>query len=360
MRATVDAKSFSEALKNLSMVLQKSSVPILENIHVEMTGRECLLIATNMETWMSARIPAEGNEFSFTFQNTVNVARACRYYEGCLILELTGEIERPHLVMRCGDKSGEFPVDTAQRFSDLPMESADQQYRANAKVLYRRARCVQYASIKNIAKPALAGARFEGNRVWCTDGRRAAISYDNALQVQKPFVVPTGSLAYLRVFGDADMDIRIGQRYASFLAGMYTIQCRLLESEAFYNLDVAWPKKCNEQYCVDRKHYLEAIKYLSEFAGKSKTTAIFDRGKISLNGSDFTFTAEVPIDGQCDIIYGFDLQYMREALEQLAESDTIQIGASSWFSPITLTGNQGDSAMVLPVRIKEELRSRAA
>ncbi len=360
MKATVDAKEFAEALKKLSGVLKKSAIPILENIRVEFSGDQCLLTATNLNIWMTARLPARGDAFAFVFKNTVNATRACRYYSGELELELTGEMKNLRLTMYCAGKGGEFPADTAEDYPVLPVEEAAQRYKVNAKEVFQRVRRVQYASAVSTSRPVYEGIRFQDDRVWCTDGFRVAVSSDEKLRVEKPFVVERNALRHLRALEDMEMEIAVGRRYAVFSAGAYAIYTRLMEEARPLNLDVAWPKELNEQYMVGRESYLDAINYLSEFAGKTRVAAVFNKGVISLRGSDFSFSAEIPVDGQCDIPYGFDLKYMKEALEQFPGSDTIQIGVNGPLAPIVLNGEVGEAALVFPVRVKEDLLSKAA
>ena len=360
MRATVEAQAFYEAMKKLSEVPRKSSIPALENICVYFSNGACTLMATDLETWMIAKLPASGDDFSFVFQNSANVIRACRYYEGRLELELCGKDGDLRLTMRSNGKYGEFPVSSSEMFPEAPSTTPKQRYQSSAKDLYRRSRCVKYAAAASQDKPSLAGIRFEDHRMWCMNGCRAAVNRDEALRVERPFIVPANALALLRTLGDADVEICVGERYISFSAGIYTIHSRLLEETRYYELDTAWPQTCKENYSVDRREFLDAIKYLSEFAGKVRAPAVFDSGRISLRGSDSHFSAQISVDGTCDILYGFNLDYMKEALEQLADSDVIRIGVTSSISPIVLIGEQNNSALVLPVRLKAQPLRKAA
>ena len=67
LRATVDAKIFSEALKSVVPILKKSAIPVLEEVSVRFTGGRCILAATDMTTWIIREIPASGDNFSFVF-----------------------------------------------------------------------------------------------------------------------------------------------------------------------------------------------------------------------------------------------------------------------------------------------------
>lgn len=67
MRFTVDAGAFSDAMSKVSKVLRKSPLPILEEIAMHVENGLCILMATDLDTWLVAEIPAHGDDASFVF-----------------------------------------------------------------------------------------------------------------------------------------------------------------------------------------------------------------------------------------------------------------------------------------------------
>lgn len=82
----VDAKAFAEAMNKVSRVLKKSAIPILEEVAVSIKDDRCALTATDLETWLVAELPAQGDDLSFVFQRTKDVMKACAHFEGELHL----------------------------------------------------------------------------------------------------------------------------------------------------------------------------------------------------------------------------------------------------------------------------------
>lgn len=360
MTSSVDAKQFYNALHKLTGVLQRCSMPLLENIHVDFSGDRCTLSATDLNVWMIAAMPAQGDAFSFTFKNTVNVDRACRYYDGMLQMTVTGENGLESLSMCCGGKTGTFPVEVFDPYPERQKDTIQKYYTTNAKTLYQRSNRVRYAAAESDTRKDHMGVQFQNDRLFCCDGYRLAVNTDAALCVDQPFMLPVSAMRHLRSFGDADVQIGVGEKYAVFSTEELSLHIRLMDGKGGIDLESAWPATTKERYCVNRKQLLEAVKYLGEFMGKTKAPAVFDRGRITLSGIDFSFSAEIPVDGLCDIVYGFNLRYMKDALEQLSDSETIQIGVSSPVAPILLGGGEQDSALVLPVRIRETVAAKAA
>ena len=88
MKSTVDAKAFSAALDKVSKVLRKSAVPIIEQICVRFEGDRCICTATDLITWVSVELPAQGDVFSFAFTKTRDVVKVSRFFDGNLVVEL--------------------------------------------------------------------------------------------------------------------------------------------------------------------------------------------------------------------------------------------------------------------------------
>lgn len=143
MRAVVDAKEFSQALDKVSRVLRKSAcIPVLGEAMIRFSGGLCVLTGTNLDTWLTVEIPARGDDFSFIFRRTANVVKACRHFDGELILELTetgtGRDRRLNLCMNCGDRAGEFQALFQEDYPEMPELEPEYAFTADAASLLER------------------------------------------------------------------------------------------------------------------------------------------------------------------------------------------------------------------------------
>lgn len=93
-KVTVDARAFADAMSKVSKVPKKSAIPILEEVAVSIKDDRCALTATDLETWLVAELPAQGDDMSFVFQRTKDVMKACAHFEGELALSLDTEDKR--------------------------------------------------------------------------------------------------------------------------------------------------------------------------------------------------------------------------------------------------------------------------
>ena len=96
---------------------------------IRFTGGRCVLTGTDFDTWLTAEIPAYGDDFAFVFHRTANVAKACRRFDGELTMELTesgeGRSRQLKLCMSCGNRAREFHAFFPEDYPEMPeMEAA--------------------------------------------------------------------------------------------------------------------------------------------------------------------------------------------------------------------------------------------
>ena len=97
MRATVDAKEFSQALNKVIKVIKPASIPELEGVLVSISNDRCTLTATDFTTWLTTTIPAQGDDLGFVFPHPKDIAKACAHFDGKLAFETASQGRRPGL-----------------------------------------------------------------------------------------------------------------------------------------------------------------------------------------------------------------------------------------------------------------------
>ena len=61
MTSAVDARAFSEGLRKVSKVLERSCIPCLNAVLVEVKDGTCTLTGTNLGAWVTLELPAAGD-----------------------------------------------------------------------------------------------------------------------------------------------------------------------------------------------------------------------------------------------------------------------------------------------------------
>ena len=357
MKNSVDAAAFYKAMTALLDIPAKSSIRTLREIKVAFDANQCVLSATDLNTWMSVTLPASGDNFAFVFWNSAGVQKVCRYFTGQLELELSGQRKSQIITMRCGDKGGKFPVYEAEECPTWPEFEAKQSYTANAANILKCVKQVKYAVDLRSTRPEYQGVLFQNKHIWAVEGHRAACCDDGGLSIEKPFTVAVPALEQLKVFGAADIQISVADNWVLFQNEHVRLLAKRILNVTPITYESVVPQKWNEEFCFHRKDFVQALKYLLACIGKAdKPYVRFHNGTVSLHVNGCLYKAAVPISMESSIIFGFDARFMLDALTQFEKQDMVTMRLTSPLGAILLIAGNS-SAIVLPVRLKEEQKA---
>lgn len=357
MKNIVDAAAFYKAMTALMEVPSKSSIEVLREIKAEFTGDQCVLSATDLNTWMSVTLPASGDSFGFVFRNSANIQKICRHYDGALELELQQRGDESFLTMRSGSKGGEFPVYDTKDCPVWPKLEVKQTYAANAAKLLACVKQVKYAVGSRNVRPEYQGVLFQNKHIWAVEGHRAGCCDDGGLDVETPFLVGVSALEQLKAFGDADMQISVADNWILFQNEHVRLLAKRIQNVTPMTYESVVPQKWNEEFCFHRKDFVQALKYLLACIGKTdKPYVRFENGLLTLRAKDCHYKAAVSINPESSIVFGFDARFMLDALTQFEKQELVTMRLTSPLGAILLVAGNS-SAIVLPVRLKEEQKA---
>ena len=360
MRAVVDAKEFSKALDKVSKVLGASKyIPALREVMVRFSGGRCVLTGTDMDTWLTVEVPAQGDDLAFVFYRTASIVKACRRFDGDLTLELTetgeGRERQLRLCMSCGDRAGEFHAMFPEDHPAMPELEPEQSFSANVSSLMERINRIKYATLKpsEDTRACCTSIQFSGSRIYCLDGLRAAWSTDEALSVPKPFMVTAAPLEHLKLFSKQDVSVNLCKWYIDITDGSMHLVTRLAEAMP-YDLDSAVPTEFQEEVYVSPDEFLTELAYLKELMPSGQKPYIrFCGGSLLTQADGCRYQTKIWLDGKSEMEIGFDLNHMVDALRQFKGESHVRIKLTGPLSPIILEAEgRGDCALVLPVRQK--------
>lgn len=359
MKNSVDAAAFYKAMTALLDIPAKSSIRTLREIKVTFDANQCVLSATDLNTWMSVMLPASGDSFDFVFRNSANIQKVCRHFDGALELELQQRGDEAFLTMRSGGKGGEFPVYDTKDCPVWPEFKVRQTYAANAAKILACVKQVKYAVSPHNTKPEYQGVLFQNRHIWAVEGHRAGCCDDGGLDVETPFTVGVPALEQLKAFGAADMQISVADEWVLFQNEHVRLLAKRILNVTPMTYESVVPQKWNEEFCFHRKDFVQALKYLLACIGKTdKPYVRFQNGNLSLHANGCLYKAEVPISAESSIVVGFDARFMLDALTQFEKQDMVTMRLTSPLGAISLIAGSS-SAIVLPVRLREEEQKAA-
>ncbi len=357
-KITVDAKAFAEAMNKVSRVLKKSALPILEEIAVSVKDGRCTLAATDMDTWLAAELPVCGDDLSFVFQRTKDVMKACAHFEGELMLTLVQQTEEDwKLEVLCGQRAAEFPVASRKDYPECGTVEDGKSLQVNAAELFRRVERVRYAVRKKdpSTDPKGACVQFRGGHVFSLDGYRMACDTESDTVFPVPCLLSGDALVHLKAFGESEVTMQVDERAVCFSSGTLKLYARRYGADT-YDPDTAIPQKYQEVITVRTDELIRELTYLKECAGVYAYPYVRFAGEnLSMNAPSGHLATHVSMSGRGDMVVGFDLRYMLEALKQFRKEPEVHLKLSGIYTPIVIEAEErSDFALVLPVRLREE------
>lgn len=361
MRAKVDAKAFIQALDKVSDLIRKSTIPALTAVLVRFKADQCTLTSTNLDSYLSIELPAEGDDFAFLLGRPKETARAFRQFEGELVLEQTetgeGAKRRIKLVLSCGSRSAELFPFLPEDFPERQQWEPKYTFTANAAQLYSRVERVKYA----VGTPAqghwracLTNIQFMDNRIYAVDGFRMSCDADPELTVPVPFMASPETLSHLKLFGNQDVTFQLSEQYALAADGTMTLIFRLPEGELF-KLDRVIPSTFQAEFKVYPKNFLNELDYLERaLRGKGPHSVRFSNGNLSASSQGESYGTKVQTEGDAGVTFGFKLAYMVNALKQFEKEPVVRMKLANSMGPLIVEADgRRDYAFVMPVRLHD-------
>lgn len=357
MKNSVDAAAFYKAMTALLDIPAKSSIRALREIKVTFDANQCVLSATDLNTWMSVTLPASGDSFGFVFRNSANIQKICRHYDGALELELQQRGDESFLSMRSGSKGGEFPVYDTKDCPVWPEFEVKQTYTANAAKILSCVKQVKYAVNPRGSRLEYQGVLFQNKHIWAVEGHRAGCCDDGGLDVEPSFVVGVPELEQLKAFGSTEIQIDVAEDWVLFRNEHVRLLAKRIPNDQPLTYERVVPQNWNEEFSFHRKDFVQALKYLLACIGKAdKPYVRFDNGALTLRTKECLYKAAVSISVESSIVFGFDARFMLDALTQFEKQDMVTMRLTSPLGAISLIAGSS-SAIVLPVRLKEEQKA---
>ena len=270
----------------------------------------------------------------------------------------SGSKKAGKVLLRCERRGAEFEVYDGADYPNMPQAPEGDAFSVSSARLSACVERVRYAAEKPSvsARPAAICVQFCGNRVYALDGTRLACDTLEGVSFPKPFLARADVLAHLSAFGKEDMTVRIGSSHVLFASGNLRMHARLQGVDT-YNVDAVIPKGYRESVTVKTADFMRELNYLKECSVlTAKPYVRFAGEQLSIAAPGGAFETGIEVRGRGDMVLGFDLYHMLDALKQFKGEAEVCIHLSSPYAPIVIdAAGRSDFALVVPVRLKEEM-----
>lgn len=388
MEFRCEKKALVKTLTDISKAAAKSTVPILEGVHIETGADSVTLTCYNLEFGLTATIPATVAQHGKAVAKAGGLLKLAKKMTGNS-LAITArteerpsysEGEKPFLLYRIelSDGPARFTISgmDAADFPQMPELGEMTELIVPQHILKSMLSQTLYAMAKTDTKPIQTGILFD-----LADGLLNLVSVDGyrlALRREKvesgghiSFVVPgpcVSNLAkLLSAKGGANTEILTDGKYVAIKFGNYRVFSRLLDGE-FMDYMGAIPKPSGKYAIFSVRELTSAIDRAIQISGDSRNIhqiplrVVFGSGKISLsiNAQSGEYYEEIGCNSYGldeDQRMGFNASQLMDSLKSLG-CETVRVELNTPLSPVRFVPVDVDVKFVhllVPLRLKNDM-----
>ena len=367
MNIVCDKALLCEAVAGVSKaVTLRSSIPVLEGIHLKADGFQLTLTGYDLEMAITTSIEANVREPG-------EVVLSAKLFGDMVRRLVASEIEisadmNNNTTIKGGITEYNIVGMDASDFPDLPNPGAQKTMDMEAGVLRRLIDSTIYAVSMDDKKPAHTGEMFsilpDKLTIVALDGYRLAIT-GQKIEASKDIdiIIPQKTLAEVtKLIGDDDNVVHIAanRRFVVFSTRQYTIMSCLIEGE-FLDYQRVVPEGYKTRVIVDTRDFINVIERASLIITerlKNPLRVTFEGGTITVRCQTTLGKVVDELDAKIEgekVEIGFNNRYLLDAL-RYSGCDKVAMEVSGALSPVKIMPVEGDEFLylVLPVRFKNE------
>ncbi|MEG2166474.1 MAG: DNA polymerase III subunit beta [Ruthenibacterium sp.] len=366
MKIICNRTLLSEAVTGVSRaVTLRSSIPVLEGIHIKAEGFQITLTGYDLEMGIITSVEAnvqEPGEVVLSAKLLGDMLRRATSEDIEIYASATNETTIKGGITEyniAGMNPGDFP--------EMPNTDAENTLDMEASTLREIIDTTLYAVSQDDKKPAHTGELFciepEHLTVVALDGYRLAIMEKNIKATKEiNIIIPQKTLAELtKLITDDDEIVHIAanRRYVVFSTRTYTIMSRLIEGD-FLDYKRVVPEGYKTRVIVDTRDFINTIERASLIITerlKNPLRITFDQNvTVRCQTALGKVVDEIDAEIEGEIVeIGFNNRYLLDAL-RYSSCDKVVFEINGPLSPVKVLPVDGNEFLflVLPVRFKND------
>ncbi|MFH1846109.1 MAG: DNA polymerase III subunit beta [Candidatus Omnitrophota bacterium] len=365
MNLNVSKESLIEGIQIVqNAVSLKSSLPILSNVLIDVTGGTMKMTATDLDIGISATISVECEQ-----EGSITVP-ARKFFDIIRALpdgsEIAITLKKNNFVsIKSGKSAFKIIGLPKEEFPQLPLFKNKDSITINQKKLKEMLTLTDFAVSKDDTRYILNGLLFnikeDKIRLVATDGRRLA-AIDRTLTTktltEKKAIIPTKALVEVKrmLKDEGDIKIEFSENQVLFDFSNSFIISRMIEGE-YPNYQNVIPEKTQQEIRVSREAFLSATKRASIFTDQDSMAIKLDIKKKKMTISKNTpylgeAKEEIDIEytGTEDIEIGFNPKYLIDVLKCL-DGEEVALEVTSPNKPGVIRWGDEYTYVILPMQL---------
>jgi len=363
MKLKIIRSKFLEGLKSVqNIVAGKGSLPILQNVLLEASGKELKMTTTDLDISITTATECEVVEEGMTTLPVKLLFNAiAKVVEGEVEIESDSQ-DRSTII--AGNTKFKLAGMSEIDFPKLPADENSYSYVMPQVTFREMLRKVSYASSQDDTRRTLKGVlmSFKDSKLTmvATDGRRLALvenEMEFPVNAERDIVLPSKAVAELQrsLSGDGDVSMMVQRSQICFSIGKMMMYSKMMD-EKYPNYQQVIPNETVECISVDRQLLLDALERASVMTMDEahSTKLIFENGKLVVTSaaSDIGEAKdEVPIKYAGETIeIMFNPSYVMDPLKAI-DDDEITINLNNGHSPAVIKCSIPFLYVLMPLRV---------
>ena len=363
MKFKVIRSTFLESLKSVqNIVAGKGSLPILQNVLIECSGKEATLTTTDLDISIMSKCVCEVEESGKTTLPVKLLFNAItKVNEGEVTIDVDAK-ERASI--SAGNARYKLAGLSEKEFPRLPQDTDAFVYTLEKQTFKEMLRKVSYAASQDDTRRTLKGVlmSFKNEKLTmvATDGRRLAMIEEEVefpKAAEKDIVLPSKAVAELQrsLNGEGNLSVIVQKSQICFKVDGLMIYSKLMD-DAYPNYRQVIPKDTAEHIAVDRQLLLDALDRASVMTMDEahSTKLIFESGKLTVTSaaSDIGEAKDVVAikyaGERLEIM--FNPSYVMDPLKAI-DDDEVTVNLNDGHSPAVITCSSKFLYVLMPLRI---------
>ena len=365
MEVKTTKESLLNGIQNVqNAVSQKSSLPILSNVLLEVEGETLTLTATDLDIGISSKIKVQvetAGAITIPARKFFDIIKALP--DGS---EISLSARKNNFVsIKTGKSQFKIIGLPKEEFPQLPIFKNKDAITVEQSVLKEMMNLTDFAISRDDSRFILTGIYFsiKGDKIKlvATDGRRLAVSQKTLPKktiVDKTIVIPTKAVQEIKrmLEEDGEVEIKFSDNQVAFEFKDSYIVSRLIEGE-YPNYKNVIPEKDGEEIKVVREDFLAAAKRASIFTDQDSMAIKLNIKKKKMTISKNTpylgeAKEEIEIDytGEEEVEIGFNPRYLIDVLKNLSgEEIAFEVNGANKPGVVRMGGEY--TYVVLPMQL---------
>ena len=363
MKFKIIRSKFLEGLKSVqNIVAGKGSLPILQNVLLEASGKELKMTTTDLDISIKSICECETiDEGSTTMPVKLLFNAITKVAEGEIEFDVDGK-ERATII--AGNAKFKIAGLPSADYPQLPQDDNAYMYKLEQATLKEMLRKVSYAASQDDTRRTLKGVlmSFKDSKLTlvATDGRRLAMvekEIEFSKEAERDIVLPSKAVAELQrsLNGDGEVSLMIEKSQICVKFEQMMIYSKLIE-ENYPNYHQVIPQDTAQHIAVDRQQLLDALDRASVMTMDEahSTKLAFDNGELTVASavSDIGEAKDiVPIKYAGERIeIMFNPSYVMDCLKAI-DDDEITVNLNDGHSPAVIRCSIPFLYVLMPLRI---------